>query len=164
MSVMNINEIFDKPQLSDSDALLFLENLIGNLKLFDRDIARPYGADPRPKHLEIQLRRGHVTMEQLRKAVHQKLIDLGREQRDYLVRTGTYADHCLSPEALGYAMTHADDKAERWNGIRYDYGDSPDTFRKKGRGLLDSVVEQLLPAFDAPRMRVILSPSWLLNG
>ncbi|MEI6650773.1 MAG: hypothetical protein WCL23_05070 [Candidatus Moraniibacteriota bacterium] len=76
---MNINELFDNPQLSDSDALPFLENLIGDVKLYGQHIQRPYGDDPRPKHLEIQLRRGHVTMEQVRKAARRKLPEAGRK-------------------------------------------------------------------------------------
>jgi len=155
---MDINGIFDNPQLSDSDALPFLENLIGDLKLFDRDIERPYDEDPRPKHLGIQLRRGHVTMEQVRAVTHGKLLDVGQKERAHLIKTGRYADYCLSPEALGYAMIHTSDGMEKWDGIHYDHGDSPDTFRKMGKGLLEIVVRQLLTASSVPRTRAIPFP------
>lgn len=158
-----MNKILDESKLSDAEALPFLGDVIGDLELFGRKIYRPYEEDPRPKLLRFLLTSGHVTEEQLRMATHRKLLEIGQKEGMSLIRTGEYADHCLSPEALGYAMLHSDGGTEKWDGIRYDHGDSQDTVRHSGNGLLEIVLRQLLTESVRPKIRPLYFPypEWL---
>lgn len=118
---------------------------MGELRLSERQLVRPYGEDPRPPLLNFLLEKDHILMRQLNEIVHLKLVSLGNDQIRFLIKTRSYVDHCESPDAFGYAMLHrAAESGSAWNDFRFDHGETSEDYCRKADGLLEETVKQLL--------------------
>lgn len=132
---------------NDEEAVALINRLIGELRLTGRSLIPLPRAREGWSLLYFLYQNGYVTHEQLRKVVHRKLIDFGMAQKEYLLVSNNYADHCVSPDALGYAMECRWQKhAHEWVRIRFDHGETIDGYRAMAEGLLERIIRQLIDA------------------
>ncbi len=127
-----------------------IEEIIGDLRLFDRFIERPKGEDPRPPLLKFLLEKRHITEKDLEEAVHSRLIEAGGRMVDVLLKSGDYADHLGSLPVLGYAMRFWIIHPEDYDKLHFDHGDTPQGVIRSSEGLIEHVVKQLLTPYEKP--------------
>ena len=88
----------------------------------------------------------YVPIEKIRQAVHAGICDIGREMFEWCGRESAYRkypDHCLSPEALGYAMKHGSISNQEIASIRFDHGETAEQYIASSDGLFEKVMRQL---------------------
>ncbi len=127
-----------------------IEEIIGELRLFDRTIERPEGEDPRPPLLTFLLEKRHITEKDLEEAVHSRLIEAGGKMVDVILKSEDYADFLGSLPVLGYAMKFWIIHPEEYDKLHFDHGDTPQGVIRSSEGLNESVVKQLLTPYEKP--------------
>lgn len=101
------------------------------------------------KVLTMLLNEKVVSQEEIEQAVHERLINAGRSSWGE-VMGGTYPDHTTSPEALGYALRYGVFTKTDERAIRYDHGDTKESFIASSEGMKESIVRQLLTEKPTP--------------
>ena len=105
-----------------------------------------------------------LSLQDLQDAVERRISGLGYEMYKQATpsssirrsREPQYADHVTSPEALAFAILHNRFTASQLGAIRFDHGDTPETFMQ-GRitTLVEDVMMQLMKHVD---MSASMSP------
>lgn len=72
--------------------------------------------------------------------VEVRLSKIAKRQADMSAR-GTWADHVSSPHALAYAIQHGEFSPKELRKIRFDHGDTAETFMK---GKVDDLVDKIM--------------------
>lgn len=87
----------------------------------------------------------YVSKETLEHDVHESICNIGRNMLVWHLTSPlqNYPDHALAPEALGYAMKHGAISSEEIAQIRFDHGETADTYLQYSEGLLEKVMRQL---------------------
>jgi len=148
MRIMDVARHYPRvPLFGETVKKSIVEEIVGDLRLFDRIIERPDGEDPRPSLLKFLLEKGHMTEKDLEETVHKRLLEAGRRMADYLSRSCDHPDHLESLPTLGYAMKHGAIPPSEWSGFRYDHGDTPEGIMRSADDLLGRVVRQLLTPY-----------------
>lgn len=87
-----------------------------------------------------------VLPERVSKKIHYKLVKCGHDS--YLeITPSKFPDHVTSPPALAYLLNQEDFPKAKAKAIKFDHGDTLETFKKQADGLFAIVIKQLV----APR-------------
>lgn len=102
------------------------------------------GLEKHARLIKCILDQEFVSKDEIAKAVHDRLCDIGREMYEWHICSPRirHPDHCSSPEALGYVILHSLSQKEV-GSIWFDHGETAEEFGRRGESLLEKVIEQL---------------------
>ncbi len=104
-------------------------------------------------NLRTCLADGSITEGEVLAMIKARIFVLGQEMAALSVRAKEYADHVPSPEALAYALQHQQVPEGDIRSIRFDHGDTKDTFMV---GRVDDLPERIFQKLLAdPTPRVV---------
>jgi hypothetical protein len=102
---------------------------VAQLELYGDGISTLYGWDEVSTYLlKLSLRKGILTEGDIRAALHERLLELGRKCYEQHKKTGTYPDHASSPHAFAYAIHNDEFKQAELSKIEFDHGETLETF------------------------------------
>lgn len=118
-------------------------------------LGSPLGWSNKHVHILRELLSTEVVCEaDLHQAVHGRLCEMGRASYDEH-RAGEHPDHTRSPEAFAYALLHNVFTPREEYRIRFDHGDTKESFiRSYENNIRERVVKALLTERAAPSLSV----------
>lgn len=84
-----------------------------------------------------------IRLEELRNAVSEGIVLYGVQLYDQVRDGRVMPDHVVSPEALAYALRSGRIPPKDARRIKFDHGESLESFMKRSEGLLQKVMEEL---------------------
>lgn len=131
---------FNRPNLKES----ICTNIGTNLSLHGDGVA-VVGNKKDALLVKWVIENEYVSRNALEDAVHDSICKIGRSIFEWHIQMphSNYPDHALSPEALGYAMKHGIISSKEIAQIRFDHGQTADTYLQYSEGLLEKVMRQL---------------------
>lgn len=121
-----------------------IEEVVSTIQLHDGGICDWSWDNKYSRVLACLVKEGIVPKEKLSEFVHKQLVAVG--QRCHLQHVnGQYPDHTHCPAAFAYALRHGAFTHKEEVSIKYDHGQTKDTFiQQYERGIFEKVMERLL--------------------
>lgn len=123
---------------------------LGNMKVYDYGVVVPIN-----NGLALWLKRYYVAKhklpEKVKDLIHCRIMESGRSSY-FQINSYTPPDHVMSPYSLAYFLLNGGISKEKAEAIKFDHGDTLESFKATANGFLGYIIGQIMKPIDVVRI------------